>query len=229
MIRRGAGICIVILGVFLIVAAVGLTVWNIKTDIDAGEVNEEIVDRVYTVIRQSKIDREKENETESDEPGSVTASDFLPGIYTPDFTPGGVNDEEPEIITVVVDGREYIGILSIPVLGLELSVMRVCDDSTIDVAPGRWRGSPYRPGFVIGGHNYRSHLGKIDRLKEGDLVLYTDLAGRTFTYSVVGQEILDGNDGKALRDKEWGLSLFTCTLTGNRRIVVRCLADESSS
>lgn len=58
MIRRGAGICIVILGVFLIVAAVGLTVWNIKTDIDAGEVNEEIVDRVYTVIRQSKIDRE---------------------------------------------------------------------------------------------------------------------------------------------------------------------------
>ena len=34
MIRRGAGICIVILGVFLIVAAVGLTVWNIKTDID---------------------------------------------------------------------------------------------------------------------------------------------------------------------------------------------------
>ena len=228
MIRRAAGICTVILGVFLILGAVGLSLWNIKTDKDAGEYNVVVVERIAAAIEDSRIERIKEVE-EAGGIGSEPTVTFLPGIYTPEFTPGGVNDEEPEIETIDVGGREYIGILSIPKLGLELSVMRVCDDSTVDVAPGRWCGSPYKNGFVIGGHNYRSHLGKIDRLKEGDQVLFTNLQGRTFSYSVVGQEILDGNDGKALRDKEWGLSLFTCTLTGNRRIVVRCLADESSS
>ena len=52
------------------------------------------------------------------------------------------------------------------------------------------------------------------------------MKGKVFEYKVVGQEIFDANQGELLRDKEWGLSLFTCTLAGNRRIVVRCLKAE---
>ena len=220
MYKRAIGICIIVLGILLAAGAVGLSVWNIKTDVVAGQTNEELNEEVIEEILKNKI------VLEDDDTGT---QDFLPGIYTPEYTPGGVNDDEPALNTLIVQGREYIGIMSIPILGLELSVMNECDDKTVDKAPGRWCGSPYgEGGFVIGGHNYRSHLGKIDRLREGDLITFTDLRGNVFNYTVVGQEILGANDGKSLRDKEWGLSLFTCTLAGNRRIVVRSLLKDST-
>ena len=220
MYKKTIGIAIVILGILLVAGAVGLTAWNVKTDVTAGQTNEQLNEDVIQAILENKI------QIESDDEGTV---DFLPGIYTPDFTPGGVNDEEPELDTVVAQGQEYVGILSIPILGLELSVMNKCDDKSVDKAPGRWVGTPYgKGGFVIGGHNYRSHLGKIDRLREGDLITFTDLRGNVFNYSVVGQEILASTQGRELRDKEWGLSLFTCTLVGDRRIVVRSLLKDST-
>jgi len=220
MVKKAIGICIVIFGILLIAGAVGLTAWNINTDVTAGQVNEDLNDAVIRIILQNTA------EIESNDLGTP---DFLPGIYTPDFTPGGVKVEEPELDAITVDDHDYIGILSIPILGIELSVMTQCDDTSVDKAPGRWVGSPYgKGGFVIGGHNYRSHLGKIDRLREGDLITFTDLRGNVFNYSVVGQEILNANQGNELRDKEWGLSLFTCTLTGNKRIVVRSLLKDST-
>lgn len=216
MIRRATGICIVILGLFLVIGAAGLTLWNIHTDNSAGEVNREVLERIAEAIPPP---------AEEDE--IAPAEDILPGIFTPDFTPQQVKEETPELEKVIVDGREYIGVLSIPRLGLELSILTECDDKTVDAAPGRWVGTPYREGFVIGGHNYRSHLGKIDRLREGDSITFTDLTGKVFSYEVVGQEILEAYQGDILADDEWGLSLFTCTLAGNRRIVVRCTSlDE---
>ncbi|MBR0162331.1 MAG: hypothetical protein IJQ02_13765 [Oscillospiraceae bacterium] len=44
--RRTIGACVAILGLLLVAGAVDLTVWNIRTDVDAGEVNEEVLDRV---------------------------------------------------------------------------------------------------------------------------------------------------------------------------------------
>ena len=214
--RRTFGVCVAILGLLLVAGAVGLTVWNIRTDVDAGEVNEEVLDRVIQAIQETKDEREPEEES---------STVFIPGLYTPeDLLPD--EKQSTKMKTATIEGREYVGILSIPILGLELSVMKNCDDQSIKNAPGRWCGNPHRNGFVIGGHNYRSHLGKIDRLREGDQVIFTDMKGKVFEYKVVGQEILEANQGELLRDKEWGLSLFTCTLAGNRRIVVRCLKAE---
>jgi len=55
---------------------------------------------------------------------------------------------------------------------------------------------------------------------------YTDVNGQV-TFKVVGTEILEGWEADELRSDEWGLSLFTCTLRGNRRIAVRCLKEDS--
>ena len=232
MIKRFTGIAIVVFGLFLLAGAVGLTLWNFKTDINAGITNEEILDRMVEAIQASTVRDDDNNEGEED-----TGSEFEPGIYTPEdtlqeqsgismtYTPEGLQPTSAEPKSVVIDGREFIGILSMPTLGLELSIQSECSDKLVDISPGRWAGSPYKNGFVIGGHNYIRHLGRIDRLKEGDSVLFTDLQGQIFKYTVVGQQILDANQGKELCDDEWGLSLFTCTLAGNRRIVVRCMAD----
>lgn len=238
MIRRALSTSIVILGVFLVAAAVGLTVWNFKTDADAGKTNEEILNRMVEVINASAI-RDDDNSGGLSSDGSTGS--FTPGIFTNDYsqesvqgdaiytyvyTPDGTVQVEKEIDSLIVDGREYIGILSIPSLGLELSVMKECSDKTIDVAPGRYVGSPTRNGFVIGGHNYIRHLGKIDRLKEGDKIIFMDLQGIVFKYKVFGQQILDADMGAELCSDEWAMSLFTCTLAGNKRIVVRCMRDE---
>ncbi len=234
MIKRFTGIAIVVFGLFLLAGAVGLTLWNFKTDINAGITNEEILDRMVEAIQASAIPEDDHTNGEED-----TGSEFEPGIYTPEnnnmqeldgvsmiYTPDGLQPADTESKSVVIDGREFIGILSMPTLGLELSVQSECSDRLVDISPGRWAGSPYKNGFVIGGHNYIRHLGRIDRLKEGDSILFTDLKGQIFKYTVVGQQILDSNQGKELCDDEWGLSLFTCTLAGNRRIVVRCTADD---
>lgn len=234
MIKRFTGIAIVVFGLFLLAGAVGLTLWNFKTDINAGITNEEILDRMVEAIQASTVRDDDDKDGEED-----TGSEFEPGFYTPEdtlqeqtgiamtYTPEGLQPTTVEPKNVVIDGREFIGILSMPTLGLELSVQSECSDKLVDISPGRWAGSPYKNGFVIGGHNYIRHLGRIDRLKEGDSVLFTDLQGQVFKYTVVGQQILDSTQGKELCDDEWGLSLFTCTLAGNRRIVVRCMADAS--
>ena len=224
---RAISVCIVFLGFLLVTGAVGLTVWNIRTDVNAGELNQELVQIVYDTIEAGLEDRRQNGDPSDDnksrsEPSNTTI-DFTPGLFEAEEL---LPDEKKEIKSVIVDGREYIGILYIPILGLELSVMKTCDDKSVDKGPGRWNGTPYRDGFVIGGHNYRSHLGKIDRLRDGDQVIFTDMRGRCFEYRVIGQEILEANQGELLRNQEWALSLFTCTLAGDRRIVVRCTGTE---
>ena len=50
MYKRAIGICIVVLGIFLAAGAVGLSVWNIKTDVAAGQTNEELNEEVIEEI-----------------------------------------------------------------------------------------------------------------------------------------------------------------------------------
>ena len=206
LLKRGFGSITAIVGVLLILAALWLTLSNIHTDNAAGERNTILLTRIAASVPQKEAVPEGNDWS------------VLPKLKVV---------KEPEMPTVEIEGNPYIGVLAIPSLGLELSVMDTCDDETVDTAPGRFAGTAYENGFVIGGHNYVSHLGKIDRLREGDTVIFTDLEGNAFTYKVVGTEILEGWEADELRSDEWGLSLFTCTLRGNRRITVRCLKEES--
>ncbi len=197
LLKRGFGSFTAIVGVLLILAALWLTLSNIHTDNAAGERNTILLTRIAASVPQKEAVPEGNDWS------------VLPKLKVV---------KEPEMPTVEIEGNPYIGVLAIPSLGLELSVMDTCDDETVDTAPGRFAGTAY---------DYVSHLGKIDRLREGDTVIFTDLEGNAFTYKVVGTEILEGWEADELRSDEWGLSLFTCTLRGNRRITVRCLKEES--
>ncbi len=208
-IQRGLGSFAVVLGVLLILAAIWLTLSNIQTDNAAGERNTVLLTRIAASLPERKAVPE-------DDGWSI-----LPPMHP-------VTETSREMPVVVVEGNEYVGVLTIPCLGLELSVMSTCDDGSVGIAPGCFAGTAYENGFVIGGHNYVSHLGKIDRLREGDTVIFTDMDGNEFVYTVVGQEILGGDEADRLRSEEWGLSLFTCTLRGDRRITVRCLKEDTS-
>ena len=75
---------------------------------------------------------------------------------------------------------------------------------------------------MIMAHNYRTHFGKIRRMKAGDLVTFTDMDGATHEYQVVALEVLGGTAVEEMTSGEYDLTLFTCTYGGENRVTVRC-------
>lgn len=121
-----------------------------------------------------------------------------------------------------VDGIAYVGAIEIPSLMLKLPVISETTDELLRLAPCRLAGTAYLENMVIGGHNYSAHFGRIDRLRYGDPVLFTDMDGNCFTYQVATVEILRPDQRDLLCDGQWPLSLYTCTVGGRSRVVVRC-------
>lgn len=124
--------------------------------------------------------------------------------------------------TVEVDGCGYIGYISIPSLGIELPAMSEWSYANLRTAPCRYAGSAYLDDLVIRAHNYRQHFGPLSRLKIGDSVYFTDIDENSFSYAVVEQEQLAGTDAERMRSGDWALSLFTCTVSGQYRVTIRC-------
>ena len=112
-------------------------------------------------------------------------------------------------LTVSLEGEEYLGILSLPTLALELPV-----------------GAEWEMDFLRQAHNYRRHFAALHTLRPGDAVLFTDAAGQTYRYTVDRVETLPETAVEEMRAGEWDLTLFTCTYDGRARVTVRCIRTE---
>ncbi len=131
-------------------------------------------------------------------------------------------DPNREMPTVEVDGYRYIGKVAVPSLDLELPVLEQWDYRRLRIAPCRYSGTAYLPGFVICAHNYSRHFGRIKNLAAGDEVIFTDCDGAEFRYTVVEIDTLGRTDVEKMLSPDWDLTLFTCTLSGRTRVTVRC-------
>ena len=138
--------------------------------------------------------------------------------------PDYILDPDMEMPVKVINGNEYIGILDISALGLSLPVMSSWSYEGLKNSPCRYGGSAYKDGFVIAGHNYRSHFSLLKYLEPGKTVEFTDVRGDVFIYKVVQIETMEPTAVSEILSDEWGLSLFTCTYSGRARLVVRCEA-----
>lgn len=69
------------------------------------------------------------------------------------------------IDVILIDGNAYIGYLSVPSQSLELPILAECSDANLKIAPCCYSGSCYESGFVLAGHNYRSHFGRLNNLR----------------------------------------------------------------
>ena len=132
----------------------------------------------------------------------------------------------PQMPAAQVSGYDCIGILSIPVLELELPVLADWSYAKLKVAPCHYFGSCYEMNFVIAAHNYQSHFGRLPQLQPEDIVLFTDLRGTTYCYEVVLLETLPGHATEEMITSGFDLSLYTCTPGGASRVTVRCSAIE---
>ncbi len=203
------GIVLMSAGVVLILAALLLFLHNWDEDVHAGETAENLLSEVQTVISErSRGNGETEHSTE-DSAIENTATD-------------GDDSELMELVSIQVDRYEYVGYITISPLGIELPVMSEWDYDRLKVAPCRQFGSVQTNDLVIAAHNYDSHFGRLKDLRRGDVVTFTDMDGKVYTYAVDHIEILDPTQVDEVQNSEYDLVLYTCTKGGETRITVFC-------
>ena len=135
--------------------------------------------------------------------------------------PTTLPDVRREMPVKTINGRDYIGVLSIPSLELELPVISQWDYPALKVAPCRYSGSLYQDNLIICAHNYASHFGKLKELQPGDIVLFTDMDEHVVTFQMVERETLNPMDEEGMKAGDWDLTLFTCTIGGQTRVTIR--------
>ena len=131
-------------------------------------------------------------------------------------------DQRQPIQQMELDGTRYLGVLSIPTLGLELPVQADWSYEKLLNTPCVYAGNIQDGGLVILAHNYRRHFGGIRHLRQGDEIRLTDAVGNEFLYQVDELTVLDAVDVEEMVDRSYDLSLFTCTYGGKARVTVRC-------
>ena len=139
----------------------------------------------------------------------------------PTTLPESLPDVRREMPVKTINGRDYIGVLSIPSLELELPVISQWDYPALKVAPCRYSGSLYQDNLIICAHNYASPFGRLKTLQPGDTLLFTDMDDQVVSFQMVEQETLEPNDEEAMTTGDWDLTLFTCTPGGQTRVTVR--------
>ena len=202
--RKGFGICCIVLGVCCLISSLGLIAYNRWEEEKAQAASKNILQDVQE--NMPEITREESTSEESKQDESEEISVDIP----------------KEMLTTQIDGYDCIGVLSIPVLELELPVLTDWSYAKLKIAPCHYFGSYYEKDFVIAAHNYQSHFGRLSELQPRDLILFTDISGTVYCYEVVLLETLPANATEEMITSGFDLSLYTCTPGGAHRVTVRC-------
>jgi len=186
-------------GSLMIIAALGLTVYNCWQENHSQKLSAEIVKEL-----------------------AIEETEHVTDMELPDY------ERHPgmEMPSIEIDDNQYIGILKIPRYGLELPVMSDWNYQKLRVSPCRYKGSIYEGDLIVAAHNYSKHFGEIENLLVGDKIIFLDVKGNSFVYEVAGIEELEEDAVEEMESGEWELTLFTCTYTGRTRVTVRCSKVE---
>ena len=196
-------------GALFLAAALLLTGSNLVETYQAGQASARLSQAVFSRI-----------ESQTQEANSLSQATLAGGE---EETPEHLRNPEMEMPVEEIEGNGYIGLLEIPALGLSLPVMSQWSYPNLKLAPCRYSGSAYTGNFTIAGHNYSTHFGPIGGLNAGDSITFTDMQGNRFSYEVQVVETLEATAVEDMVGEEWDLTLFTCDLSGESRITVRCL------
>ncbi len=207
------GSLLMLLGTLLLLAAIGLTAYNIHDERRAGSDAEHALIALQSYIPTETVEHSSEFSYEE-----TPEEQSAPPAY--------ILDPQIEMPVHKVEDKDYIGILSIPSLSLELPILSQWSNAGLKIAPARFYGSVYTNDMVIAGHNYDTHFGRIPKLPIGESVIFTDLDGNVFSYHVSEILVLGPNDAEAMCTGDWDLTLFTCTWGGAERITLRLLKYE---
>ena len=193
-------------GSMLIGAAVILCIYNMIQDRKANNRSQEVMSELIELIPETKASTSADT--------MENPADDLFSRYDID---GRVADVGP---TVNINGTNYCGYIFIPTLELKLPV----------IDEWSYSGSANGKDLIIAAHNFSSHFGHIDELKIGDSLSFYDADGNVFDYEVAELNILDSKDSSGMfygKSEQWQITLFTCNISGTKRIAVRgCIIDK---
>ena len=209
------GLFCVVLGAALLIAALSLVVYNSMENKKSGEAAQSVLEELVEIIPPPPTEPATE---------AVTAGNIFQEYEN--VTEPTEKKSEP---TIVVADNGYIGIISIPVLDLELPVMSQWSYPNLNIAPCRYKGSVYDGDIIIAAHNYRSHFGRLSELGGGESFTFTEADGTIHNYEITEIIQLDGGDIEGMdfgSADSWDITLFTCTLGGQSRVTVRAVKIE---
>ena len=192
-INMSKGKILVIIGVFLILISLTMTVYNKCEDLKAGKDANETLNIIKNEITSQKH-----------------VVDTLP------------TDEVREMKTININGDEFIGTITIPSINLELPVLSKFSNSNLKKAPCRYYGNLFTNDLIICAHAYETFFANLNKLKQNDLIIFTDVDGNIYTYEVLEVEVLKETDVDKMVNNEFDLTLYTCTYDNTGRITVRC-------
>lgn len=238
--RKGFGICCIVLGICCLIASAGCIVYNHweeeKAQSASADMLQNIRENILVYKQEGNIFGENTLE------GEIPEWEVLEGDRSErDVTEETSREEEDhdnsvaisaeiprEMLTTQVNGYDCIGVISIPVLEMELPVLTDWSYEKLKVAPCHYFGSCYEKDFVIAAHNYPSQFGRLSELQPRDLILFTDISGTVHCYEVILLETLPANATEEMITSGFDLSLYTCTPGGANRVTVRCNAVGES-
>lgn len=199
--RNKLGTAFIILGILFLCSALGLYLYNANESARAMQTS------------QDALIKAVENIPLVPNPEALAQQLVPPELLEP---------EDLEMTEVIIDGYGYIGILSIPSIQLELPVMGDWDYERLKIAPCRYYGNTKEKNLVIMAHNYEGHFRKLEKLKSGESVVFTDMDGISTEYLVEARDVLPPESIEEMTAGDFPLTLFTCTYTGESRIAIYC-------
>jgi sortase A len=144
-----------------------------------------------------------------------------------------IEQPEEEKIKLPLTG-ESIGIMSIPKIGLEVSIGEGVDMNTLKYALGHFPNTPM-PGnsgnFAVAGHRsytYNKYFNRLDELEVGDEIHVTTLGG-DFTYKVDNISIVEPEQVSVLNSTiNSTITLVTCTpiRVASHRLIIKGILIE---
>ena len=210
---RNKGTGMILLGLLLIAVALFLTAYNLYDEQRAEQSALQVIDRL-------------EDYLPSEVPTEASTEPIVEQAPMPSDAPDYVLCPDMEMPVETINGIDYIGVLQIPSLELELPIASEWNYPNLKTAPCRYSGSAYLNNMIICAHNYSSHFGKLKNLSEEDVATFTDMAGNVFIYKMVERETLNPSDIEEMEDGDWDLTLFTCTVGGKTRVTIRFKLDK---
>lgn len=215
--RKQEGLLSITVGLLLIAAALFLASYNLYDELRAEQSARQAVTQL-----DAYLPAEAALEAPSDSAGDQEPLVSDERTVIPDY----VLSPNMEMPVETINGIDFIGVLRIPALELELPIISEWNYPNLKSAPCRYSGSAYLNNLILCGHNYASHFGSLKTLSEGDIATFTDIDGNVFIYKMVERETLNPTDIEGMESGNWDLTLFTCTVGGQSRVTIRFELEE---
>ncbi|MBP1736602.1 MAG: hypothetical protein H6Q60_483 [Oscillospiraceae bacterium] len=204
--RAKRGLISVLFGFAFLLGALGFQLYNSWEDAQAGKAADTLLSQVELQIQDNSQATSGESDEESI-PGGSALSELIDASLT---------ENVPSY------SQDLLGMIEIPSLNLTLPIQQEYSLANLKVSPCRFTNEGTLDRLVICGHNYKTHFGKLSHLTSGDSVVLTTMDGTVYHFTVTEVTDINSNDWDSLETGDWDLSLFTCTLGGQMRVLVRC-------